>query len=140
MALSNSILAFQDCADFLEPAISDEKGARLFFKTQKEAEFFRMRCYQFRKLHRKQNMSVYPPDHKMYGQSEYDELMLTLYLTFEGDGYWLYARKTVLDPGKLELLSEVEGPQMLEDSTVIEGEGRVVKMIEGMKNDNEASS
>src|SRR5258706_4433955 len=107
MALSNSIMAYHDCKEFLERAVDDEKGARIPFRTEKEAEYWRMRCNQFRSLDRGQNRMIFDLGHKMYGQSEYDGL--TMVIRHSSDGYyWVYAEKRTLEPGLIENLSEIE--------------------------------
>src|SRR6266436_8871372 len=107
MALSNSIMAYQDCKEFLERAVDDEKGARIPFRTEKEAEYWRMRCNQFRSLDRQQNRMIFELGHKMHGHSEYDGL--TMIIKHSQDNYfWVYAEKRMLEPGLVENLSEIE--------------------------------
>jgi len=108
MALSNSILAYNDCREFLERAVEDPKGARLPFGSSRNAEYWRMRCNQFRSLDREQNKRIYEPGHKMWGVSEYDTLTLTI--RYSADNLcWVYAVKLILDAGMIEPLSEVPG-------------------------------
>lgn len=107
MALSTSILAYKDCEEFLERAIDDPKGARVPFRTEGEATYWRMRANQFRQLHREQNRLTFDLGHQMHGHSPYDEL--TLSIKHSQDGYvWVYAQKLKLDPGIIENLSEIE--------------------------------
>lgn len=100
MALSSSLLAYQDCLDFMERAMDEERGARMYFRAESEAEHWRMRCNYARKLHRDQNKQVYEPGDKMYGMSEYDPLMFTIRQS--PDGYWVYAKKMELDTTRVE--------------------------------------
>lgn len=106
MALSESLLAYSDCQEFFEKAVEDTKGARRPFPDEKQATRWRMRCHQFRKLHRKQNAEVYALGEMLHGRSEYD--VLTLTIKFSPDGYyWVYAEKLLLQPGEIETLSDV---------------------------------
>lgn len=107
MPLPNSIQAYQDCLDFMDKAMDDERGARMVFLTQDSAQRWRFRCNQARSLHRAQNKLVYEIGHKMYGCSEYDVLQFTIEEDSAGE-WWIYARKMVLDTGRVELLSEIE--------------------------------
>lgn len=109
MALSNSLQAYLDCKEFLEKALDDEVGARLPFRTSEQAEHWRMRCYQFRKLDREQNKAVFEIGHKMHGASEYDGLTMTIKESTDG-WWWVYAKKNIVDAGSIEALSEIEEP------------------------------
>lgn len=107
MPLPSTIQAYQAQLDFMEKAMEDEKGARMVFLTERQAEKWRFKCNQARVLHREQGKMIYARDHKMWGCSEYDVLEFTLAEDTDG-GWWVYGRKQVLDPGRVELLSEVE--------------------------------
>ena len=107
MSLPSTILAYQDCLDFMDKALDDDKGARVHFLTRDQAEVWRMRCNMARKLDRDQNRRIHEPGHQMHGCSVYDPMQFTIAEDTEGD-WWVYARKMVLDPGRVELLSEVE--------------------------------
>lgn len=111
MGLSTSILAYKDCEEFLDRALDDAKGARIPFRSESEANYWRMRANQFRSLDRERNMQIHSPGHKMHGHSPYDELSLTIKQS--PDGYfWVYAQKISLDPGLIENLSEVDDPPL----------------------------
>src|SRR5258708_10661161 len=131
MALSNAIMAYQDCKEFLERAIDEEEGARIPFRPEREAEYWRMRCNQFRSLDRRQNQMVFELGHKMHGQSEYDGL--TMVIKQSQDGYvWVYAEKRVLEPGLIENLSGIKDvPRLKADE---------VRMLEDHSDGNETSS
>lgn len=107
MPLPDTIQAYQDCLDFMDKAIEDEVGARLPFPSKEQAEHWRMRCNQARTLDRRRNKLVFVPGDKMYGCSEYDPLQFTIHEDTEG-WFHVYARIMKLDPGRVELLSEVE--------------------------------
>lgn len=101
MSLSNATLAFTDCKEFLERALDADRGARVPFQTEEQAGYWRMRCYQFSKLDRKDNELVYNPGDRMFGQSEYDCLSLVIKRSTDGF-FWVYAEKRTLDPGMIE--------------------------------------
>ena len=107
MPLPSTIQAYQDCLDFMERAADDVRGARMVFPSHYDAQRWRFRCNQARKLHREQNRLVYELGHQMHGCSEYDPLQFTIVQDTAGE-WWVYARKMVLDPGRVELLSEIE--------------------------------
>ena len=128
MALSNSTLAYTDCKEFLERAVDAERGARIPFKTEKEAEYWRMRCNQFRKLDRIDNLAIHEFGSKMHGKSEYD--VISMVIKESPDGYWwVYAQKRTLDPGVIEDIPE--------DETSLLVDFEEVKMIEDQSNGNE---
>jgi hypothetical protein len=124
MSLSESVLAYSDCKEFFERAMDTERGARIPFRTSKEAEYWRMRCNQFRKLDRRENMVIHEVGTKMYGRSEYD--MLTMVIKESPEPlFWVYAEKRTLADGLVEdipedegaLLAEFEEVKLLEDQT-----------------------
>lgn len=127
MSLNSSILAYEDCRTFLDRALDDAKGARRPFRTEKQALYWRLRCNKFRSLDRQQNMRIHEPGHKMYGQSDYDLLVMTIR---EGtDAFWVYAEKQHLDEGEIEALSEV--PEITYEE---------VRFLEDHSNDDEAAN
>lgn len=128
MSLSNSILAYMDCKEFLERALDAERGARIPFRTEKEAEYWRMRCNQFRVLDRRQSKTIFAPGHKMHGHSEYDGLTMTI--KYSEDGYhWVYAQKRVIDPGQIEDITD--------DVPTLQITAEEVRMLENHTDDNE---
>jgi hypothetical protein len=94
--------------DFFEKIADDPLGGRVEIGTFEEAHVFRARCNQARKLHRRQNMKVHAPNMPLHGASEYDEFMLKLKEDTAGR-WWVYAHRMALQPGQVELLSELEG-------------------------------
>jgi hypothetical protein len=107
MPLPNSILAFQDCTDFMDRALEDAAGARMIFMTEADAHNYRMRLNQARELDRRENKMIHEPGKLLHGKSEYDILQFTIRDDTEGK-WWIYARKMILDESRVELLSEVE--------------------------------
>jgi hypothetical protein len=113
MSLSNSRLAYDDCEKFLEKALDAERGVRLPYRTSGEAEYFRMRCNQFRAIDRSDNKSVHEPGALMHGKSVYDEL--TLKVMYSPDGYhWVYAERRILNEALIEPIPVNENELLLE--------------------------
>jgi hypothetical protein len=132
MVLASSILAYSDCKAFMEAALDDTKGARLPFRTETDANYWRMRCNYFRRLNREENALTYDLGHKMHGRSEYDKLTMTIKQS--GDGWWwVYAEKRAIDLEAIEPLSEVPEPEPLE----IEAEE--VRLLGGPNDDENAA-
>jgi hypothetical protein len=107
VTLSESLLAYGDCLDFFERIADDPKGGRVEIGTYEEAHHFRNRCNQARRLHRRENMKIHEPNTPLYGASEYDPFMLKLREDTKGK-WWVYAHRMALQPGQVELLSELE--------------------------------
>lgn len=74
MAINLSRLAYSDCYDLLEKAISSDypTGLRVLFATRNEAIHFRQRLHNARYVDRRDNAEVYAEGHPMYGRSVYD--------------------------------------------------------------------
>lgn len=74
MAMNPSRLAYQDCYDLMEKAISSEYpgGLRVKFSSHNEAINFRHRIHNARQVDRADNSKVYPDGHPMFGRSVYD--------------------------------------------------------------------
>lgn len=108
MPLPNSLQSYQDCLDFFEKVVDDQKGGRVFMGLHKDAYNFRIRCNKARTLHREENKKVHPENTPLYGTSEYDPFQLKLLEDTEGN-WWVYAVRTQLDPSDVELLSDLEG-------------------------------
>ena len=117
MALSSSINAYTDCLEFLERSLDEARGARIWFHTEGEANHWRMRCNQARKLHREQNKRSHEVNTKMWGVSEYDPLVMTVR---EGSDevWWVYAQKMELAANRVEAIPEDEGMLTLEGVVV----------------------
>lgn len=79
MAYSKSTLAYGDCKEIMERALSSANGLSLSFETRNMAIRFKQRCHYYRVLNRKENLSVYPePSHEMHGRSPFDTLFIRL--------------------------------------------------------------
>src|SRR6266436_3787560 len=59
MSISTSRLSYQDCYEFMDHAMEDDKGARIIFKSRDEATFYRMRCHTARVINRTDNRRIY---------------------------------------------------------------------------------
>lgn len=124
MALSTSPLAYTDCREFLEQALSAPNGSRLPFRAETSAQHFRMRCNYFRVLDRKDNETIHEPGTPLHGKSEYDTLTLTVKWSPD-EIWWVYAQQRTLPQGLIEdiptdetaLLVEFEEVKLLEDQT-----------------------
>jgi hypothetical protein len=107
MPLPTSLQSYADCLDFFEKVVDDPKGGRVWMGTYSAANTFRLRCNQARQLHRKQNEKAYAEGMPLHGCSEYDPFQLRLKEDLDGE-WWVYAERTRLDPGTVELLSEMD--------------------------------
>lgn len=109
MPTSSSRLSYPDCEAFLNKALEDDVGARMYFLTKGTAYQFRVRCHQFRQICRNDNRQMYQRDHAMYGRSEYDPITLSILPTEDQSEWFVYARKCLIDEGAIESLAELEG-------------------------------
>jgi hypothetical protein len=100
MTLPNSLLSFTAQQEFMYMAMDSPTGKRMFFRKEKDAERFKIKCNYARVLHRRENMRIHDPDSIMYGKSEYDVLVFTTRVS--PDGYWVYARREVLNTEMVE--------------------------------------
>ncbi len=123
MALSSSIQAYPDCAEFFEAVVDDPQGGRIWKGTYEAAHTFRHRCHQFRRLHRKNNEKIYERGHLMHGCSEYDTLVLQIREDIAKE-FWVYAVQVRNAPRSIELLSEVEP-----DQAIIDGDFEAVNRL-----------
>ena len=107
MALSRSIQAYQDCLDFMEKCLEYPTGGRMWFRSDREAEFWRMRCNQARKLDREQNSRMHGPDDPRFGVSPFDTLMFVIKESSDGF-HWVYGQRMILDTQKVEPIPDEE--------------------------------
>jgi hypothetical protein len=99
-------MSYPDCYNVMDQALADPVGVRIPMKTIDDAQFFRSRCHQARKLNRQANARVYPDtDHPLHGHSEYDQLVLKI-RRFE-DEVFLYVERIPEAVGGVEPLSGV---------------------------------
>lgn len=76
MAFSRSPLSYADVRDALEQALASEKGVAIECPDHGAAIALRQRMNTFRKIDRSENRKVYPEDHPLHGNSNFDRLSL----------------------------------------------------------------
>lgn len=103
MAVSTSRIAFSDCFDLMEKAITDEKGIRVKFASYDDAFNFRLRIHKARQIDRIDNQESYPEGHQLHGRSVYDELTCKI-RSFNG-GAWLRIERLTAREFEIESLS-----------------------------------
>lgn len=118
MSLPNSFLAYEAQIKFMEMAMDETRGARMFFKAENEAEHWRMRCNYARVLHRKENLIVHEPGTPLHGKSEYDVIVFTIRTSY--DGFWVYAEKQVLDTSRVEPIPEEDYAPQIEAAEIFQ--------------------
>lgn len=110
MVTSTSRLAFSDCYELMERAITDAKGIKVKFARDEDAWHFRVRLHTARRIDRTDNMSLFPEGHMMHGKSPYDELVMRIRPNGDG-GYWLRLERISIDNLEIESISD-ETPQL----------------------------
>jgi len=112
MAINLSRLAYSDCYDLLEKAISNEypTGLKVQFANENEATHFRQRLHNARYVDRLDNTKVYPEGHPMHGRSVYDVINIRKrQLT---DGWWLRLERVDARQFTIVPLEEPEAPML----------------------------
>lgn len=107
MAASTSRLSYSDCFDVLNKALSNDKGIRVEVPDYGAGNHFRVRLHTARSVDRKDNREAYSEDHKLYGRSIYDALVVQL--REEKGKWWMYIRKFSTDNLNIEPLGEEHG-------------------------------
>lgn len=130
MSLPSSLLSYEVQLKFMEMAMDEERGTRMFFLREPEAEHFRMRCNYARVLHRAENKNIHEPGMPLYGKSEYDVLVFTIRTS--PDGFWVYAMKQILDTSRVEPIPEEDYVPSIEATEIF--------AIEDQSDDNEVGS
>jgi hypothetical protein len=116
MSLPSSLLSYEPQLQFMDIALDEERGARMFFTKESSAEHFRMRCNYARVLHREENKKIHEEGMPLHGKSEYDVLVFTIKTS--PDGFWCYAEKQILDVSRVEPIP-IEDEAPLIDATQI---------------------
>lgn len=111
MSRTDAKFAYEDCYAILDQAIADAEGVRVGFPTDDACFVYRHRLNYARLLDRRQNKEIYPQDHPMHGQSEYDKLQFTIVETSSEwtdapSPWWVYVKHLKM-PKVVESLSEV---------------------------------
>jgi len=132
MAINPSRLAYQDCYDLLDKAVSDEYpiGLRVKFANKNEAINFRQRIHNARQVDRIDNAKVYPDGHPMFGRSVYDVISCRIRIHNDG-GFWLRLERVDSREFEIEPL-EAETPPKVEAAVIQNGGGQqmVVPMVQ----------
>jgi hypothetical protein len=108
MSLPTSLQSYPDCYDFFDKIADDPRGGRVCLGAEGDANYFRMRCNQFRQLAREESRKVYEEGNPKHGTTEYDRFRLQVKEDTNGK-WWVYAIRMQLNSEEIELLSEVEG-------------------------------
>lgn len=127
MVTSTSRLAFSDCYELMEKAITDPKGIKIKFARDEDAWHFRVRLHTARRIDRTDNLSLFPEGHMMHGKSPYDGLVMRIRENGEG-GYWLRLERISIDGLQIESLAE-EIPQLAVVTTQEKSEQRHVTVM-----------
>lgn len=106
MVTSTSRLAYQDCYDLMDRALSNKKGIRVRAKDFNHANNLRMRIHAARTIDRMDNLKDYEDGHPLHGRSAYDPLMVRI--DSQHDKTWLKIEKNSIDNLEIEPLGEEE--------------------------------
>jgi hypothetical protein len=108
MTTSTSRLAFTDCQDIFEKAMSDPVGIRVMFETEGKARHFIGRMHRFRELDRLDNAQQFEDkSHPLHGKSNYDQCVVRLPKQDTEGYWWVYVEKMTIDNMVIESLSEL---------------------------------
>jgi len=141
MAINLSRLAYGDCYDLLEKAISSDypTGLRVKFANRNEAIHFRQRLHNARYVDRLDNTKVYPDTHPMYGRSVYD--IVNIRVRDLVDGWWLRLERVDARQFTIVALEDdievnalvIETPKPTEASVVTNGGNPVTVPVEPIR-------
>lgn len=104
MATSSSRLSYNDCYDILNLALQNTKGIKVEIGDYGIGNHLRVRLHTARTIDRKDNRQSYQPDHKLYGRSIYDPLVIQL--KNEDDKWWMYIQRMDASALNIEPLGE----------------------------------
>ncbi len=130
MSLPSSLLAYDAQLQFMEMSMDQERGMRMFFLREAEAEHWRMKCNYARVLHRQENKKVHEEGTTLHGKSEYDVLVFTIRTS--PDGFWVYAQKQILDTSRVEPIPEEDYAPSIEATEIFK--------LEDHTDDNETTA
>lgn len=116
MTLPSSLLSYSAQLEFMDLAMDSPTGKRMFFRDEKKAERFKMKCNYARVLHRREGMRIHDPDNVMWGKSEYDVLVFTNRVS--PDGFWVYAQREIFNPEAVEDIPEDEESPPIDTSAI----------------------
>jgi hypothetical protein len=87
MSASKSRIAYEDCYKLFEQALISRAGIRIKLPNAGDSYSLRVRLNQARRIDRVDNMETYPEGHRLYGRSQYDQIVVR---RGETDGqHWL---------------------------------------------------
>lgn len=119
MTVSTSKVAYEDCFDFFDQALDDEKGIRVRIPTMNDAIRLRMRMNYARRLDRDDNRLVFEPGDPLYGKSIYDRLTFRICTDIKTRTIWVHIDKIKNTVMAVESLSDVsadgDGVEKIED-------------------------
>lgn len=122
MVTSTSRLAYTDCFDLMDKAITDPKGIQVKFARQEDAWHFRIRLHTARKIDRLDNKVVYAEGHPLYGRSVYDVLTMRIRLENGPAGpAWLRLERIDAREFIVESLNIEEPEEPTQEPLVISG-------------------
>jgi hypothetical protein len=130
MPTSLSRLSYSDCFDFFTEALADPKGICVSFAYDGDAYQLRTRLHTARVIDRKENAEIYPPNHPLFGRSEYDSLMVRL--VKEEDG----SAKVFIQPRDRSGVTVIRLSEVDEEAFQSEG-SRPVRIISEQPNTEE---
>jgi hypothetical protein len=85
-----SPLAFDDCRIILDRALEAKNGIQVRCGSRGEAATLRSRLNSLRRVDRVDNKKIYQPDDNLYGNSEYDRLVIRLGKKGESDEHVVF--------------------------------------------------
>lgn len=107
MATSPSRLSYTDAFDILDGAMANSKGVRVEVNDAGAGMHLRVRLHSARMIDRNDNKTEYPPGHKLYGRSIYDQLVCRVR---KDDGkWWLYLERFSTASLNIQPLGEPDG-------------------------------
>lgn len=109
MTISTSHLAYGDCYEAMDRALTNSRGVRVAVADMDAATFLRMRMHQARVIDRRRKTEIYPePDHPLHGASPYDKLVVRL--RNEDGRTWVYIEQVSGLSNEIEPLGEELAP------------------------------
>lgn len=104
MPTSTSRLSYQDCYDIFNAALANERGIRFEVPDFGAGNQLRVRLHYARSIDRKENREAYATDHKLYGRSIYDPLVVRL--RNEDRKWWIIIEKFSIDSLNIQPLGK----------------------------------
>lgn len=119
MTLPTSVLAFKDCFDLMDRAIASDKGMRVKYENEAQAQYHQLRFNRARGLDRQANLKLYDEGHPMHGRSPYDELSVRRRTDGNGNWYLIILKlSAVADMAEVEELTDEDMVALLNPSSI----------------------